>query len=99
MDPIEGEFALEFQQSTLAQPVPQAFLETVVQESLKAPARVWRAALDGLIDAEFAEELGRIGAPTLIVWGDRDEFFLRSKQDREEPARFAADLLAFIEKL
>jgi pimeloyl-ACP methyl ester carboxylesterase len=44
-DPIDPDFVREFQESTLARPVPPAFLETVVRESLKLPARVWKAAL------------------------------------------------------
>jgi len=44
-DPIAPGFARAFQQSTLAQPVPPEFFETLVGESLKVPARVWRAAL------------------------------------------------------
>ena len=72
-DPIDPGFVREFQESTLAQPVPPAFLETVVRESLKLPARVWKAVLlEGLLEADFSEELGKIKAPTLIVWGDRD---------------------------
>ena len=42
-DPIDPAFVREFQLSTLAQPVPAAFIDTVVAESLKVPARVWRA--------------------------------------------------------
>jgi len=72
-DPIDPGFVREFQESTLAQPVPPAFLETVVRESLKLPARVWKAVLlEGLLEADFSEELGKIKAPTLVVWGDRD---------------------------
>lgn len=72
-DPIDPGFVREFQESTLAQPVPPEFLETVVRESLKLPARVWKAALlEGLLEADFSGELAAIQAPTLIFWGDRD---------------------------
>jgi len=120
-DPIDPGFVREFQQSTLAQAVPQALLDTVVQESLKVPARVWQAALAALLDTDFSGELGKITAPTLIVWGDQDAFFLRREQEAlaaaiagaqlmvypgaghgfhwEEPARFAADLVAFTERV
>jgi non-heme chloroperoxidase len=80
-DPVDPGFVREFQMSTLAQPVARAFLDTVVQESLKLPARVWRAVLKGLMEADFSRDLGRITAPTLIVWGDRDTLFPRSDQD------------------
>jgi non-heme chloroperoxidase len=80
-DPIDPGFVREFQESTLAQPVPQAFLDTVVQESLKVPARVWRAAFEGFFEDDFAGELSKIRAPTLIIWGDRDALCPRRDQD------------------
>jgi pimeloyl-ACP methyl ester carboxylesterase len=72
-DPVDPDFVREFQESTLAQPVPPEFLEIVVRESLKLPARVWRAALlEGLLEADFSGELAKIQVPTLIFWGDQD---------------------------
>jgi len=73
-DPIDAAFVREFQVSTLAQPVPPAFLETVVQESLKVPARVWREMFAGLREDDVAAQLGAITVPTLVVAGDRDGF-------------------------
>jgi pimeloyl-ACP methyl ester carboxylesterase len=80
-DPVNPDFVREFQESTLAQPVPPAFLETVVQESLKVPARVWRAAFEGFLQDDFSSEVQKIKAPTLVVWGDQDAFCPRSDQD------------------
>ena len=80
-DPIDPGFVREFQESTLAQPVPSAFLDTVVRESLKVPARVWRAAFAGLFEDDFAAELEKIAVPTLILWGDRDALARRADQD------------------
>lgn len=80
-DPVDYDFALDFQQSTLARAVPQTFLEMVVAESLKVPARVWRAALEGIVEADHSTKLERINTPTLIVWGDRDAFCPGSDQE------------------
>jgi pimeloyl-ACP methyl ester carboxylesterase len=80
-DPIDPGFVREFQQSTLVQPVPQAFLDSMVQESLKVPARVWRATFEGLLVDDSSGELDRIGAPTLIVWGDQDVIIPHSDQE------------------
>jgi non-heme chloroperoxidase len=41
-DPVGPEFVREFQESTIYRPVPKEFVERVVSESLKLPARVWR---------------------------------------------------------
>jgi pimeloyl-ACP methyl ester carboxylesterase len=57
-DPIDPGFVREFQLSTLAQPVPPAFLDTVVEESLKVTAWVWRQMFEGLRDDDVAAESG-----------------------------------------
>ncbi len=94
-DPVDPGLALEFQRSTLAKGVPQPYLDTVVQESLKVPARVWRAALEGLLEEDHTAEIGRISAPTLVVWGDRDAFCPRSDQDAIAVAIEGARLVAY----
>jgi pimeloyl-ACP methyl ester carboxylesterase len=81
-DPIDPTIARDFQLSTVAEPVPVGFLNTMIGESLKAPARVWKAALRGLMEADFAHELENIRVPTLLVWGDQDGHVSRSDQDR-----------------
>ena len=80
-DPIDPGFVRKFQESTLAQPVPQAFLDAAVRESLKVPARVWRAAFEGFFEDDFVGELSKIRAATLILWGDRDALCPRRDQD------------------
>ncbi len=120
-DPIDPSFVRGFMMSTLAQKVPEAFLKTMLRENLKVPARVWNATLKGLLEDDSSEELNKIKAPTLIVWGDKDVVIPRSDQETlleriagsrlvvypgaghalywEEPAQFASDVVAFIEKL
>jgi pimeloyl-ACP methyl ester carboxylesterase len=80
-DPIPPEFAYEFQASTTYQALSDAFLDRVVVESLKAPARVWQAALAGLLAADYTAQLSQIRVPALMLWGDRDTVFSRAEQD------------------
>jgi pimeloyl-ACP methyl ester carboxylesterase len=94
-DPIDPGFVREFQQSTLARPVPPAFFETVVQESLKVPARVWRAAFEGFLEDDFVTELGDVKAPTLIIWGDRDAYGPRRDQEALVAAIAGSRLLVY----
>jgi pimeloyl-ACP methyl ester carboxylesterase len=74
VDPIDPEFVREFQVSTLAQPVPATFLETVIAESMKVPARVWREMFLAIRDDDAFANVGRIIAPTLVVSGGKDGF-------------------------
>jgi pimeloyl-ACP methyl ester carboxylesterase len=80
-DPVDPSFVREFQESTLARSVPQDFFDTVVRESLKVPARVWRAALAAQMAEDATAELGAIAVPTLLLWGDRDAFATRREQE------------------
>jgi len=80
-DPVDPSFVREFVESTLSQTVPQAFINAMIKESLKVPARVWRATFEGLLEDDALSELNKINAPTLIIWGDRDAFLPRVDQD------------------
>jgi pimeloyl-ACP methyl ester carboxylesterase len=77
-DPVDPAFILEFQQSTLARPVPPSFIDMVVRESRKVPARVWKATFEEFLQTDFSSELGKIQAPALVVWGDQDAIFQQS---------------------
>ncbi len=79
-DPVPAVFVREFQESTIEHPVPQEFLERVVNESLKLPARVWRGVIAALVDFDDASDLGRIEAPTLLLWGEKDAYFPLEEQ-------------------
>lgn len=80
-DPVDEKFAAEFQQSTLANPIPPAFLQTMIQESLKVPARVWKSVADPLFKVNYVPLLKSYTKPVLIVWGDKDLFSPRQDQD------------------
>jgi pimeloyl-ACP methyl ester carboxylesterase len=79
-DPVPVEFVREFQDSTLHAPVPSEFFDALVAEARKAPARVWRAALDGLLAFDDTAALGRITAATLVVGGQHDALFSCEEQ-------------------
>jgi pimeloyl-ACP methyl ester carboxylesterase len=80
-DPVDESVAREFQVSTLARPVPPEFLEMVIGESVRVPARVWRATFKGFLETpDFSGELATLTAPALIAWGDRDTYSPRADQ-------------------
>jgi rifampin ADP-ribosylating transferase len=43
------------------------------------PAHVWRETLHGLTDARPPTDTAVISAPTLVVWGERDELLTRDQ--------------------
>ncbi len=94
-DPVDPAFARGFQESTLARPIPPAQLDTFVAESLKVPARVWQATFREFIDTDFSADLGRITAPSLIVWGEKDSFVTRQERDRHAAAMPAARVVDY----
>jgi pimeloyl-ACP methyl ester carboxylesterase len=81
-DPVPAAFAREFQTGTVHLPLPEAFFERIIFESMKLPGPLWREVLDQLLAYDDATQLGRIAAPTLIMWGDRDALFPREDQER-----------------
>lgn len=95
--PVPAAFAREFQAGTVYGRLPEEFMDGVVKESLKVPARVWRATLAGLLADDHAARLARIGAPTLILWGERDALLPRAEQDALAAALPHAELKVYPE--
>jgi non-heme chloroperoxidase len=77
-DPVDPAFVREFQASPR---LTTERLETMVQESLKMPARIWRDVFAGILEADFSAELSKIKAPALIVWGDQDSLCSEGEQE------------------
>ena len=71
-DPIDEAFVRAFQESTVATPIAAAQMDTFVAESLRVPARVWKATFREFLDVDFSAELAGIAAPTLVVSGGKD---------------------------
>lgn len=80
VDPVQEEFVRAFQESTIVRPVPPEFMDGVVAESLRLPARVWRDLLTGMVEAPVVAP-AEIRARTLILWGAEDGVFGRDQQE------------------
>ena len=78
-DPIPVDFIRAFQLSTIHVPVPSDFLEEVIRESRRLSRRVWRAGIEGMHATPVATKLAGVGAPALLIRGDRDSVFPRSE--------------------
>lgn len=81
MDTITKEFMTAFQASTIVNPLDQDYFNLVVDEGMKVPARVFKAALAGMLDEDFTGQLEKLEIPVLILWGDKDSVCLRAGQE------------------
>ncbi|WP_086830940.1 alpha/beta fold hydrolase [Streptomyces sp. NRRL B-24572] len=79
-DPVNPELAAALVDGLTAIPMGRGFLQTVVDETLKAPAHVWRETLRGLLETDLRATLSGILVPTLVVWGDQDPVLTREDQ-------------------
>ena len=79
-DPIDLDLVRAFQASTLAQPVLDEFFRTVVAEGARLPVSIWRAALKEIAAYDDFAELSQIAAPTIVFWGERDNFSTYEQQ-------------------
>lgn len=93
----DPDFVRDFQQSTLARPIPAERLESAISESLKMPGRIWKALLASLLEDDFSSEIARIDVPTVVIWGGKDEFTDRAEQDALVREIRHAELVAFPE--
>jgi pimeloyl-ACP methyl ester carboxylesterase len=77
-DPVDQWFVRAFQFSTIATPVPSAFMESASENSHRMPAHVWKKALHGLI--EYRPRAPRPDVRTLVLGGNRDTVFSVAEQ-------------------
>jgi len=80
-EPIGTDFITEFQSGTTEKNVSVEFFNSIIQESLKAPLRVWKESLKGLTEVDYSKELSNIKHHTQIVWGVHDSIFPKEEQE------------------
>jgi pimeloyl-ACP methyl ester carboxylesterase len=80
-EPVDPAFIAEFQRSTTADSLPTEFFTTALAESGRLPAWLWRDLFRGFLVTDYTADIGRIKAPTLLLWGDQDGFALQADQD------------------
>ncbi len=77
-DPVDEDFVRAFQMSTVCAPVPEPFMAAVVANSRRMPARIWKAALQGMIEDQV--RLVHPEVRTLVVGGREDAIFSSTEQ-------------------
>jgi pimeloyl-ACP methyl ester carboxylesterase len=94
-DPVDPGFVRGFAENTFAEKVSAAFFETLVSESMKVPAHVWKQTYLGLLEDDSFAELPTIEAPALIIWGEQDALLTRADQERMVSAIAGSRLLVY----
>jgi non-heme chloroperoxidase len=79
-DPIDPDFARSFVADTSSENVAPEVVDMLVADILKVPARVWHEMFADLLQYDDTHELTRVGAPTLLIWGDHDALVSREMQ-------------------
>jgi pimeloyl-ACP methyl ester carboxylesterase len=80
-NPVDPQFVSEFQSGMFIHEAAPGLVDSLIAESMKAPAKTWRDAMDGILAFDSARELARITAPTILVWGDQDGLCSRAEQE------------------
>ena len=79
-DPIDPDFARSFVADTSSDNVAPGVVDMAVADIVKVPARVWREMFTELLDYDDTNELTRVSAPTLLIWGADDTLVPREMQ-------------------
>lgn len=82
-DPVDRGFVRDFQYSTVALAVPEAFMQKAIANSERMPARVWKQLARGFLEYRPAPARPRVR--TLVIGGKKDGVF--SVAEHEELAR------------
>ena len=77
-DPVPREFARDFASSTFGRAVSREFVDAMIEENLKVPARVWRATFASVLEHDDAAELSKLDVATLVIGGDKDAIIDRA---------------------
>ena len=80
-DPLDPKFVSDFVAGTVKSVDPN-FQSEMAAESGRVPLHVWRQAFEALLHDDDTAELPAVGAPTLLIWGDRDSLVPREHQER-----------------
>lgn len=94
-DPIATEFARSFVVDTSSDDMAPDVIDCFVQDLLKVPARVWRETFSGLLQYDDLNQLGRIAAPVVLIWGDADQLVGRQMQTELKAGFPNAELMVY----
>jgi non-heme chloroperoxidase len=94
-DPIDPGFARSFIVETSSGDIGPEVVDRLAGELLKVPACVWQECFAALSDYDDLDELGRITAPAMLIWGDGDGLVGRGMQEQLASLIPSAELVVY----
>jgi non-heme chloroperoxidase len=94
-DPIDPDFARSFVVDTSSGDIGPEVVDRLAGELLKVPAHVWQESFAALLNYDDLGELGRITAPTMLIWGDGDGLVGLHMQEQLAELIPSAELLVY----
>lgn len=94
-DPIDLDFARSLVADTSTDELEPEVLDQLTSELLKVPARVWKQMFADLLVYDDLQQLERITAPALLIWGDADRLVGRDMQASLVALLSSAELLVY----
>lgn len=95
-DPVPEAFArASVEGFPVGRALPADFVTAMVEDAMRVPARVWRAVVRGLLEAEPPTDRGTVTVPTTVLWGDRDDVLPREDEERLVAAIPGARLVVY----
>ncbi len=79
-DPIAPEYYRDLEVVPMGIEPSQEILETVIYEIMKTPARVLQQAMNGMLEENHFDRLSEIVVPTLILYGEKEMYFIETQQ-------------------
>jgi len=94
-DPIDPTFARSLVADTSSAHLASDLVDRLAAEVVKVPARIWKEMFTELLAYDDLDEIDRITAPTLLVWGDADELIDHDMQITLAERIDGADLIVY----
>jgi pimeloyl-ACP methyl ester carboxylesterase len=78
----DPEVLKKWNDTTTILPIPEVMRTKSDNERAATPPNVWKGDLKSILAEDNSSKLSGIKAPTLILWGEQDQVFVKEEQDR-----------------
>jgi pimeloyl-ACP methyl ester carboxylesterase len=85
----------KWNETTTILTIPDVMRTKSDNERMALPSNVWKADLKLMLNEDNSARLASINAPTLIIWGEQDQVFVKEDEDRLSSEVHGSELRAF----